>query len=104
MVQVFRREYFPHHQAQRVDVATQRYLAPRQLFRCHIGRRTAANVLYLARQARQKVREGIDPIEERRAARSALMASAAKVMTFKDAADALIATKQAEWNNPKHRN
>lgn len=62
-----------------------------------------ADARTLARQARQKVREGIDPIEERRAARSALMASAAKVMTFKDAADALIAAKQAEWKNAKHR-
>lgn len=56
-----------------------------------------------ARQARQKVREGIDPIEERRAARAALMASAAKELRFKEAAEALIATKEAEWKNSKHR-
>jgi len=62
-----------------------------------------ADARTLARQARQKVREGIDPIEERRAARAALMASAAKVLTFKEAAEALIAIKQAEWKNPKHR-
>src|SRR5438270_2017282 len=60
-----------------------------------------ADARTLARQARQRVREGVDPIEQRRAARSALMASAAKVMTFKGAADSLIATKQAEWKNPK---
>lgn len=62
-----------------------------------------ADARTMARQARQKVREGVDPIEERRAARSALLASAAKVMSFKDAADALIASKSAEWKNPKHR-
>lgn len=62
-----------------------------------------ADARTLARQARQKVREGVDPIEERRAARSALLASAGKIMTFEDACDALIASKQVEWKNPKSR-
>lgn len=62
-----------------------------------------ADARTLARQARQKVRDGLDPIEERRAARSALLASAGKVMTFEDASDAMIASKQAEWKNPKSR-
>jgi integrase len=62
-----------------------------------------ADARTLARQARQRIRDGIDPIEERRAARSALLASAANIMTFKTAAEALIASKEAEWKNPKHR-
>jgi integrase len=62
-----------------------------------------ADARTLARQARQKIRDGIDPIEERRAARAALLAGAANVMTFKGAADAFIATKEVEWKNPKHR-
>jgi hypothetical protein len=62
-----------------------------------------ADARTLARQARQRIRDGIDPIEERRAARSALLASAANIMTFKTAAEALIASKEAEWKNPKGR-
>jgi integrase len=57
-----------------------------------------------AREARRKVRnEGVDPIEERRKARSALLASAAKMKTFKQAAEAYIADQEAGWKNPKHR-
>jgi len=62
-----------------------------------------ADARTLARQARQKVREGIDPIEQRKAARSALLSANAKVMTFKSAAEAFIADQRAAWKNPKHR-
>lgn len=55
-----------------------------------------------ARRARSKIRDGIDPIEEGRASRSALLASAASVVTFRAAADAYIAAHQAGWKNPKH--
>ena len=43
-----------------------------------------------ARKARAKVREGIDPIEEGRAAKSALKASQAAARTFKQAATAYL--------------
>lgn len=62
-----------------------------------------ADARAFARQARQKVREGIDPIEERKALRSTLRAAAAKVTTFQAAAEAYIASIGGEWRNDKHR-
>jgi integrase len=56
-----------------------------------------------AREARRKVREGVDPIEERRAAKRALLAASARTLTFKQAAVAYIADHEAGWKNPKHR-
>lgn len=55
-----------------------------------------------ARKAREKVREGVDPIEELRAARSALQASLAAAWTFKQCAEACIKAKAPEWSNAKH--
>jgi len=55
-----------------------------------------------ARQARGKVKEGIDPIEEARAARSALMAAQSKAFTFDQAADAYIKAHEAGWKSLKH--
>ncbi len=46
-----------------------------------------------ARQARQKVAEGIDPIEERKAARAALAAAQARNLTFAEAMDKWIEAK-----------
>lgn len=56
-----------------------------------------------ARKAREKIRDGVDPIAERQAARSALLADAAKVVSFKEAAEAYIVVHEASWKNPKHR-
>lgn len=53
--------------------------------------------------ARLKITQGIDPINERRAAKSALRAARAKEMTFKAAAFAYIAAHEAGWKNAKHR-
>ncbi len=55
-----------------------------------------------ARAARQKVAEGIDPIEHGRTARGALAASVAAAWTFRECADAFIAAKSPEWRNLKH--
>lgn len=54
----------------------------------------------LAREARDKIKVGIDPIAERRRLRAALCVPAA--MTFDQATRHYIATKEAEWRNPKH--
>lgn len=62
-----------------------------------------ADARAMARQARLRVREGFDPIEERKALRSSLRAAASKVMTFKAAAEAYIASMGEEWKNDKHR-
>lgn len=56
-----------------------------------------------ARAARQKIAEGVDPIEENRAARSAMIASQASAKTFRQCALAYIDAKESEWHNPKHR-
>lgn len=63
---------------------------------------TLAGARDAARIARDKIRNGIDPIEEGRAARSALAASRASAMTFEQCAFAYIAVKEAEWANAKH--
>ena len=55
-----------------------------------------------ARSARLKIKDGIDPVEEAKAKRSALSASRAASMTFSEAATAYIAVMEVEWSNPKH--
>lgn len=56
-----------------------------------------------ASEIRRKVRdEGIDPVAERQAARSALLAQQAKAKTFKECAKEVIADKMAEATNKKH--
>ena len=56
-----------------------------------------------ARQARQLLLDGIDPIEARNAARLAARAEAAKGLTFRDCALRYIKAHEAGWRNPKHR-
>ena len=57
----------------------------------------------LATDARKLLREGRDPIELNRASRNVLMASAATAKTFDQCVAGLLATKEGEWKNPKHR-
>ena len=59
---------------------------------------TLAQARDRAREARAKVREGIDPIEARRAALTALRGT----LTFDEAAERLIEAKAPEWKNAKH--
>ena len=54
-----------------------------------------------ARQARAKVKQGIDPIEEARANLSQLKASQAAALTFTQCAAAYITAKESSWDNPK---
>lgn len=61
-----------------------------------------------AREARRKIREGVDPIEERRQAqialrRAAALRSARAGQTFADATDHLLDLRSDEWRNAKHR-
>jgi integrase len=56
-----------------------------------------------ARTARAKVRAGIDPIEEQRAARSALKASQIALLSFKQAAESYIDAHKSGWKNEKHQ-
>jgi integrase len=56
----------------------------------------------LAAKCRELVSQGIDPIEQRRAAKAEQALSAAKVMTFNQAAEAYVMAHRAGWRNPKH--
>ena len=55
-----------------------------------------------ARAARELARQGVDPIDGARKARSALVADRAAQITFDDAAKAYIAAHAAGWRNAKH--
>ncbi len=55
-----------------------------------------------ARDARESIAAGVDPIEQRRAAASALRASNAAALTFEQCASAFIKAKRIEWANAKH--
>lgn len=54
-----------------------------------------------ARAARLAILGGADPIEEKRAAISALRAADARVVTFKDAAKQYIADRDSSWRNER---
>jgi len=56
-----------------------------------------------AAAARSKVREGIDPLDEKHAAKSAIRAAVAKAINFDKAAEEFIKSKSAEWKNAKHK-
>ena len=55
-----------------------------------------------AQRCRQQRLKGIDPIEARKAARSANALAASQGTTFQEAAEELIASKSAGWKKAKH--
>jgi integrase len=55
-----------------------------------------------AAEARELIRQGVDPIERQRSALSALKASLASQMTFEETAKAYISAHEATWKNAKH--
>jgi integrase len=57
----------------------------------------------LARECRELRLQGVDPIAYRRASVAARKVSDAKVMSFKQCADAYIASHEAAWHNASHR-
>lgn len=63
---------------------------------------TLAGAREAARRMRELLREGVDPIEATRAKRSALVAEAARAMTFDQCARAYIDAHSAGWRSPKH--
>lgn len=64
---------------------------------------TLAMAREAAREARELIRRGIDPIEAARETREALKVTPTVAYTFKAAAEAYIAAHEASWKNPKHR-
>lgn len=63
---------------------------------------TLAQARVAARAAHAKVKEGIDPIDDGQAARSALKAAQLAALTFEQCAAQYIAAKSPEWKNAKH--
>ncbi|PTX54655.1 integrase [Litoreibacter ponti] len=64
---------------------------------------TLAQARERARETKDKIRRGIDPVEERKAAHSSLMAAAGRGMTFKDATKHYLDAKLDAFKNAKHR-
>lgn len=64
---------------------------------------TLARAREAALAARASIKRGVDPIEESRAARSALISERASAKTFKQCAIAYIAAHESTWRNAKHR-
>lgn len=63
---------------------------------------TLAGAKEAARLVRLKIKDGIDPVEEVRAKRSALIAARAAAITFSEAAGKYIAAHESGWKNAKH--
>lgn len=63
---------------------------------------TLAQARERAREARDRLHNGIDPVAERRAARDAMRAASAKRVTFDECARQYIASKSKEFQNAKH--
>jgi integrase len=83
-----------------------RYVAAGQRRRMGLGNLAAVSLAQareLARVAQGHVRDGQDPIDQRRAGRRSAALAQAKVLTFKTACEKFIAAKEHEWRNPKHR-
>ncbi len=55
-----------------------------------------------ARDTREMAEQGVDPIERKKALKSALKAEQARAINFKDAAEQYIKAIESEWRNPKH--
>jgi len=64
---------------------------------------TLAQARDKAREMRDKIERGIDPVEERKAIKAALVAAQRRGLTFKDAVDRALAAKLDAFKNPKHR-
>jgi integrase len=56
-----------------------------------------------ARTVKDSIKAGIDPIEQRKAARASLIVQQKRGLTFDDAVQKYLATKTAEFRNEKHK-
>ncbi|MCV2866912.1 tyrosine-type recombinase/integrase [Albidovulum sediminicola] len=64
---------------------------------------TLAQARERAREAKDQIRRGIDPVEERKALKSALAASQSRGLLFKVAVERCLAAKLDGFKNAKHR-
>lgn len=56
-----------------------------------------------ARDMKEQIRQGVDPVAERKAARSRLVTAQRRGLTFSDAVDRYLAAKLDQFRNAKHR-
>lgn len=64
---------------------------------------TLAQARDKAREARDKIERGVDPVAERQAAKAALVAAAGRGLTFEKAMDSYLSAKLDAFKNVKHR-
>ena len=64
---------------------------------------TLAQARDRARETKDKIRNGIDPVEERKAVRASLTAARRRGMTFAEAVERYLAAKLDAFRNAKHR-
>ncbi|PTV94689.1 integrase [Rhodobacter aestuarii] len=64
---------------------------------------TLAQARERAREVKDQIRRGIDPVEERKAARASLIAAQRRGLLFQDAVDRCLASKLDGFKNAKHR-
>lgn len=63
---------------------------------------TLAKARDKAREARESIRRGVDPIEQQRVAQSSLRAAVAAELTFDECSSAYIKAHESGWRNLKH--
>ncbi len=85
------------------------------ILRCNVGSKrrhiglggfpdvTLAGARERARETRDMIRQGVDPIEHKKATRAALEASQKRGLTFSDAMEKFLVGKLEEFDNPKHK-
>lgn len=85
------------------------------ILRCKVGQKrrhiglggypevSLADAREQAREARALIKQGVDPIDERRAKRAHLISQQRRGLTFGQAVDRYLEAKLAEFNNPKHQ-
>jgi len=65
-----------------------------------IGLATARN---RARELKEKIRDGIDPLQERKEKQAALITAQRRGLVFSEAVDQYLSAKLDQYKNPKHR-
>jgi integrase len=61
-----------------------------------------ADARRLAREAREAISKGRDPVEERKAAKAQLLAEAGRLLTFEQACRDYLAAHEKTWKHPAH--
>lgn len=63
---------------------------------------TLAQARINARELKDQIRSGVDPVEQRKAAKAALISANGKLITFAGAAHKFLTAKRSEFKNAKH--